>query len=49
MQSGSAEAIYYPGQHGWQTRDPHLAERIPLDPQTIADLAGIGVKLETKA
>jgi len=45
---GSGEAIYYPGQHGWQTRDRYLAEGIPLDPQTIADLAGIGVKLETK-
>ncbi|MCX5661417.1 MAG: Ldh family oxidoreductase [Planctomycetota bacterium] len=46
---GPGEAIHYPGQHGWQTRDRCLAEGIPLDPQTIADLQGIGVKLEAKA
>jgi LDH2 family malate/lactate/ureidoglycolate dehydrogenase len=37
--------IHYPGQHGWIARDRHLAQGVPIDDQTIADLQAAGVNL----
>ncbi len=41
---GVGEATY-PGQRGWQARDRNLAAGVPLHPQIVAQLAGVGVTL----
>jgi LDH2 family malate/lactate/ureidoglycolate dehydrogenase len=35
----------YPGERGWQARQRHLAEGIPLHPQIVAQLAAVGIAL----
>ena len=43
---GLDEATHYPGQNSWRSRDRYLVEGIPLDPQTVAELAAEGVGVE---
>lgn len=45
IQSSSTEdaPVLYPGQNGWKTRDIFLVKGIPMEAQTIADLAQEGI------
>lgn len=42
----SPDTVTYPGQRGERARDRYLAEGIPIDAKTVADLAAIGVTLD---
>ncbi|MCE9591504.1 MAG: Ldh family oxidoreductase [Planctomycetes bacterium] len=43
------EDLFYPGERGWRNRDKYLVEGVPLDPQTVRDLAVNGVVFEGDA
>jgi LDH2 family malate/lactate/ureidoglycolate dehydrogenase len=42
------QEVLYPGERGYRARDRHLAEGIPLEPQTVAELRTIGMKLDER-
>jgi LDH2 family malate/lactate/ureidoglycolate dehydrogenase len=40
-----ASSVLFPGEHGWQTRDRYLKTGIPMEAQTLEELAREGVNL----
>ena len=43
------QAFLTPGERGWQARDRNLIEGVPIHPQIVEQLAGIGMILPTTA
>lgn len=48
LKSDPAEAasILFPGEHGWQTRERYLKNGIPMESETLAELARDGIRFD---